>query len=256
METAGAQAPAAAGAALLQSALDALLNFFYPPVCQLCGLERAGAAEGYVGGQCRTGVRFIDPPFCQRCGLPFDGDMTQPFQCANCAEVEFGFRFARSAVRANALMLDVIHRYKYHHALWFEPFLAGLLARQAGPALAAERWDLIAPVPLHPRKARLREFNQAERLARRLGRALGLPVNGKLVRRVKFTETQTKLTRPQRAANVGDAFAPKPGAELNGEKVILVDDVMTTGATTSACARALRRAGAGDVCVWTVARGT
>jgi ComF family protein len=241
---------------LLKSALDALLNFFYPPVCQLCGLERAGAAEGYVGGKCRTGVRFIGPPFCQRCGLPFEGDITGPFQCANCAEVEFGFRFARSAVTANALMLDVIHRYKYHHALWFEPFLAGLLVRQAGPALAAERWDLIAPVPLHPRKARLREFNQAERLARCLGRALGIPVNGKLARRVKFTETQTKLTRPQRAANVGDAFAPAAGAKLNGEKVILVDDVMTTGATTSACARALRQAGAGDVCVWTVARGT
>jgi ComF family protein len=159
-------------------------------------------------------------------------------------------------VTANALMLDVIHRYKYHHALWFEPFLASLLARQAGPALAAEKWDLIAPVPLHPLKERQREFNQAERLARCLGRVLRIPVNRRLVRRVKFTETQTKLTRPQRAANVDDAFAPRLGRELNGEKVILVDDVMTTGATTSACARALRQAGAGDVCVWTVARGT
>jgi len=256
METGGLREPGAAGAAWLRSALDALLNFFYPPVCQLCGLERAGAAEGYVGGQCWTGVRFITPPFCERCGLPYDGDITQPFRCANCAEVEFGFRFARSAVTANALMLDVIHRYKYHHALWFEPFLADLLARQAGPALAAEKWDLIAPVPLHPLKARQREFNQAERLARCLGRVLGIPVNRQLVRRVKFTETQTKLTRPQRAANVGDAFAPRPGQGLTGEKVILVDDVMTTGATTSACARALRQAGAGDVCVWTVARGT
>jgi ComF family protein len=244
-----------AGWALLASALDAALNFVYPPVCQLCGQERAGAAEGYVGGQCWTGVRFVTAPFCDRCGLPYDGEMVHPFRCANCAEIEFGFRFARSAVRANALMLDVIHRYKYHHALWFEPFLADLLARAARPALEGQTWDVIVPVPLHPLKRRQRQFNQAERLARGLGRALALPVNGRVVRRVQFTETQTRLSRPQRASNVSDAFAPRAGVELHGQRVILVDDVMTTGATTSACARALRQAGAADVCVWTVARG-
>jgi ComF family protein len=182
--------------------------------------------------------------------------MTHSFRCANCADEDFGFRFARSAVTANAMMLDIIHRYKYHRALWFEPFLADLLERQARPSLAGEPWDLIAPVPLHPLKMRQREFNQAERLARCLGRTLNLPVNTRLVRRVQFTETQTRLNRPERAANVGAAFAPWVGKVLHGEKVILVDDVMTTGATTSACARALREAGAGDVCVWTVARGT
>jgi ComF family protein len=250
------QEEAVAGRGLLKTALDAALNFFYPPVCQLCGEERAGAAEGYVGGGCWSRVRFITGPCCQRCGLPYDGAMSHPFRCENCAEVEFGFRFARSAVTANAMMLDVIHRYKYHQALWLEPFLEDLLARQAGPALAGAGWDLIVPVPLHPVKMRQRQFNQAERLARCLGRVTGLPVNGRVVRRVQFTETQTKLSRPERAANVSGAFAPAPGRGLNGERVILVDDVMTTGATTSACAKALRKAGAGDVCAWTVARGT
>jgi ComF family protein len=186
--------------------------------------------------------------------LPFDGDISHSFQCENCAGEDFGFRFARSAVTANAMILDIIHRYKYNHALWFEPFLADLLARQAKPALAGEKWDLVVPVPLHPLKLRQREFNQAERLARGLGCALNLPVNTRAVRRVQFTETQTVLSRPERAANVSGAFAARD--ELHGERVILVDDVMTTGATTSACARALRQAGAGDVCVWTVARGT
>ena len=245
-----------AGRGLLKTALDAALNFVYPPVCQLCGEERAGAGEGYVGCGCWTRVRFVTPPFCDRCGLPYDGDMNHAFRCENCAGEKFGFRFARSAVTANAMMLDVIHRYKYHQALWFEPFLADLLARQAKAALAGAGWDLIVPVPLHPVKLRERQFNQAERLARCLGRALGLPVNGGVVRRVQFTETQTRLSRSERAANVSGAFAPAGGKELDGERVILVDDVMTTGATTSACARALRKAGAGDVCVWTVARGT
>ncbi len=245
-----------AGWGWLEAALDAALNFVYPPVCQLCGKERAGAHEGYVGGKCWTGVRFVTAPYCDRCGLPFDGDISQSFRCENCAGEDFGFGFARSAVTANAMMLDIIHRYKYNHALWFEPFLADLLARQAKPSLAGAPWDLIVPVPLHPLKMRQRQFNQAERLARCLGRTLELPVNARVVQRVQFTETQTRLSRPQRAANVSGAFEPRRGKELDGERVILVDDVMTTGATTSACAHALRKAGASDVCVWTVARGT
>ena len=165
----------------------------------------------------------------------------------------FGFN-AGSAVAANALILDIIHRYKYNRALWFEPFLAGLLVAIASPALAAEKWDLLVPVPLYPVKKREREFNQAARLAARLGRAAKIPVNERLLRRVKPTTTQTRLTRQQRADNVRQAFAFCGNEDLHGQKIVLLDDVLTTGATTNACARALRQAGAGDICVWTVAR--
>ncbi len=239
----------------IRQVMDAALNFFYPPACQLCGQERAGAGQGYVGEDCWSDVRFVTAPFCDRCGLPFEGDITHTFKCSNCEGLDLGFRFARSAVRANAMMLDVIHRYKYSRALWFEAFLADLLARQAVPSVIRGEWDVIVPVPLHPVKLRQREFNQAERLARCLGCSLDLPVNTRAVRRALFTETQTKLSRPQRAKNVSGAFSPNEGQNLGGKRVILVDDVMTTGATTSACAHALREAGAADVCVWTVVRG-
>jgi ComF family protein len=241
---------------LLKTACDAALNFVYPAVCQVCGKERATAREGYVGGKCWSDLRFLTAPFCERCGLPYEGSITHSFTCQNCLGVEFDFRFARSAMVANRMILQVIGSYKYNRAVWFEPFLGDLLTRQAAPALAAQKWDLIVPVPLHPLKEREREFNQAERLARHLGRALRIPMNTRLVRRAKFTGTQTLLTRSQRALNVDGAFVPRAGKQLNGEKVILVDDVLTTGATTSACARALRECGAGDVCVWTLARGT
>jgi ComF family protein len=241
--------------ALLANLWDAALNLIYPPVCQVCGKERAGTKEGYVGGECWSNVRFVTAPFCERCGLPYDGSIRQPFVCGNCADISFHFRFARSAVVANTLVLQVIHRYKYNHALCFEPFLADLLTRQAVPSLKNQPWNLIVPVPLHPAREREREFNQARRLARHLGRALNLPVNDKLIRRVKPTDTQTQLNRAQRAENVQSAFAPRANTRLNGERVILVDDVLTTGATTSACAGVLRKAGAGEVCVWTVARG-
>ena len=231
------------------------LGFLYPEICQLCGEQRATAREGYVCGCCWSHVRFIKPPFCERCGLPFEGDLTTPFECANCREMELHFSAARSAVVARGAALEVIHRYKYQRALWFEPFLAGLLLREAGPALRGQPWNLIVPVPLHPLKEREREFNQAGRLAVHLGAAANIRVNNKLLRRVVFTSTQTRLTRQERAANMRGAFAMRDGARLDRERVILVDDVFTTGATTSACAQALLAAGAGDVCVWTVARG-
>jgi competence protein ComFC len=235
--------------------LNAALGLLYPEVCQLCGEERATPAEGYVCAGCRAKARFIQQPFCEHCGRPYEGEITNQFECTNCREMEWHFQSARSAVVARDPVLDVIHRYKYQRALWFEPFLADLLIRAAGPALEQRKPSMIVPVPLHPTKQREREFNQAERLAQRLGAAVQIPVNKRLLRRVIPTRTQTQLSRQERLANVRNAFAMRGGQRLNGERIVLVDDVFTTGATTSACARVLAAAGAGEVCVWTVARG-
>ncbi len=239
----------------LKKWVDAGLSFFYPSVCQICATRRAAAAEGYVCSDCWTEVQFIQSPFCERCGLPYEGEITTTFECSNCREMELHFSSARSAVVARGLVLDVIHRYKYLRALWFEPFLADLLIRQAKPILETHNWDWIVPVPLHGLKKREREFNQADRLATQLSRATGIPTNKNLLERVEFTRTQTQLTRPQRMANVRSAFCVRHRQRLNGEKIVLLDDVLTTGATTSACAKVLQKAGAGEICVWTVARG-
>ena len=244
--------------ALIDSAkcwLNAGLGLLYPEVCQLCREARATPGEGYVCGDCRAKVRFIQEPFCQRCGRPFEGAITTQFECASCQEMGWHFQSARSAVVARDPVMEVIHRYKYQRALWFEPFLADLLIRAAGPVLDQQKPSMIVPVPLYPTKQREREFNQADRLARRLGAAMQIPVNNRLLRRVVPTRTQTQLSRQERLANVHNAFAMRGSQRLNGERIVLVDDVLTTGATTSACARVLRAAGAGDVCVWTVARG-
>jgi len=239
----------------LRSWLDAGLGLLYPEVCQLCKAEPAGMREGYVGSQCWSQVRFIRPPFCSRCGLPFAGDLSSTFVCTNCNEMELHFTSARSAVAAKSVVLEVIHRFKYSRALWFENFLADLLVREAAPALRGQGWNLLVPVPLHPLKEREREFNQSALLARHLSRALGLPCEEKLLRRTKPTVTQTHLKREARAANMRSAFQVRAGAGLAGRRLVLVDDVFTTGATTNDCARALRDAGAAEVCVWTVARG-
>jgi ComF family protein len=242
-------------AAPVKSWLNTGLGFFFPEICQLCEAEHATAKEGFVGAKCWSHVRFIRPPFCERCGLPFVGDITTSFECTNCREMELHFSYARSAAVAKTAVLEAIHRFKYQRALWFENFLADLLVREAAPVLRKQNWNFIAPVPLHPLKQREREFNQAEILARRLSEATKIPSNTKVLQRVSPTMTQTRLTREQRAKNMRGAFAVRNGVKLGGERVVLVDDVFTTGATTNACAQTLRAAGAGEVCVWTVARG-
>ena len=242
-------------AAPLKNWFNTGLGFFYPNVCQLCENERAAAKDGFIGAKCWQQVRFIRPPFCERCGLPFAGDLTTKFECTNCREMELHFSSARSAVVAKTVVLEAIHRFKYQRALWFENFLADLFLREALPELRGQNWDFIAPVPLHSLKEREREFNQAKILARHLSEAAKIPLNNRLLRRVNSTMTQTRLTRQQRAENMRGAFAVRDGVKLSGEKIILVDDVFTTGATTNACAQALCAAGAGEVCVWTVARG-
>ena len=239
--------------------LETVAGLFYPPVCQLCRVEPATPVEGFVCRTCRLrpgNLRYVRPPFCQRCGLPFDGEISAGFECANCRDVDLHFVNARAAVVATPLVLEVVHRYKYNRAMWFEPFLADLLVGEMASELREGRWDVVVPVPLFPVKEREREFNQAERLARRLGEAADVPVNARLIRRVQPTRTQTLLSRTERARNVGRAFAPWPGARLRRQRVVLVDDVLTTGATTNACARVLRHLGASEVCVRTVARGT
>lgn len=238
--------------------LEGGLSLVYPDVCQLCGLNRARALEGYVCSDCagRSGnVRWVQRPFCSRCGLPYAGDISVRFVCGNCADLELQFSWARASVVATPFLLDVIHRYKYGRATFFEPFLGRLLEREAVPALAAGNWDGLVPVPLHPLREREREFNQAERLARWLGRAAGLPVEAGLVRRGAPTRVQASLDRRERVRNVADAFAVRDSVRAAGRRWVVVDDVLTTGATTSAVAGALRDAGAREVAVWTLARG-
>ena len=164
---------------------------------------------------CWSQVRFIKTAvFCQpalRAHLPREGDITTPFECTNCREMELHFSSARSAVVARGVVLEVIHRFKYRRQLWFENFLAGLFLREAVPALRGQGWNLIMPVPLHSLRQREREFNQAGRLAWHLATALKIPLNDRRLRRVTPTTTQTLLTRQERAENMRGAFDLRPG---------------------------------------------
>lgn len=236
-----------------------MLGLLFPEACQICGSERAAPADGYVCPDCWSqpgAIRFIRPPYCGRCGLPYPGDLTTDFICTNCHGIRLHFSSARSATVAAGLVREAIHRFKYQRQLWFEPFLVDLLMRELRPWLEQTgSWDCLIPVPLHPQREREREFNQSARIAAAVCQATGIPAALRALCRTRVTESQTALSREARAANMRKAFAIGRPFPLNGKRVILIDDVFTTGATTNACARVLRAAGAADVCVWTVARG-
>ncbi|HEY0548498.1 MAG TPA: ComF family protein [Verrucomicrobiae bacterium] len=234
--------------------VDTALSLAFPDVCQLCRMKRAKKRDGYVCADCRAKVRSTCAPFCERCGLPFGGEITGSFECANCREMELHFASARSAVTAHGPVLDAIHRYKYDGQMWFEEFLTELFVRGASDWFREHAVDALVPVPLYPVKQRERGFNQAERLARRLGAAVNVPVRNDILKRVLPTPTQTRLSRTQRAENMRHAFALKREERFKGATFVLIDDVFTTGATASACAKLLLKTGCERVTVWTVAR--
>jgi competence protein ComFC len=240
--------------ATLRTWADTALSFIYPDVCQLCHAERATRRQGYVGENCRAEVRWIEAPFCERCGLPFEGEITGTFECTNCREMELHFTSARSAVTARGPVLEAVHHYKYDGQMWFEDFLAELFVHGARDWFRDNPTDALLPVPLFSVRHRERGFNQAERLARRLSEAVEVPVRTDLLKRVLPTPSQTRLSRTERADNMRRAFALQRPEKLDGRSYVLIDDVFTTGATTSACAKLLLKAGAERVSVWTVAR--
>ena len=205
--------------------------------------------------QCLRDIRIVKPPICDKCGEPFPGEIRTPFTCKNCVQQVHDYDLARSSTLSVSLMRDVLHQYKFMSATWFEPFLMRVFLQSAIPSLRDGEWDGVVPTPLHPVKFRERGFNQSDRLALDLARQLQVPLMNNVLSRVKPTKPQSALPRTRRLTNVRDAFQANTGVCLHGKKLILVDDVMTTGATTNACAKALKEVGALKVAVWTLARG-
>jgi len=199
---------------------------------------------------------FITEPFCHRCGLPFAhaGEASPEGLCSGCLAHPPAFDRARAVWRYDAASRPVITTFKHADRTEAAPHLARHLAR-AGAALLAEA-DLLAPVPLHRWRLLGRRYNQAALLALALGRLARRPVVPDLLRRLRATPSQGHLGLAERARNVAGAFALRPRhlARIAGRRVLLVDDVLTSGATASACAAVLKEAGAAAVDVLVLAR--
>lgn len=195
---------------------------------------------------------------CRLCGMPLPrlavGAPDPGHLCGACRARRPAFTAARSAARYGDVVREALHAFKFGGRRALAAPLGDLLAETGARHAAGGPVDLLVPVPLHPRRLRERGFNQAELLARRLGRAWDLPVATGILRRRVATAPQTELAAAERRRNVRDAFVLRRPERVRDRRLILVDDIMTTGATAGECAACLRRGGAASVVVVTVAR--
>lgn len=239
--------------------LDHLLNFIYPPRCAACGRRFGLEAGNRVCTGCVARTEKIQAPLCTVCGGPLDSTSAGETLCARCSEAQPAFATARSIARYRTAAEDdrrslpsLIRRHKYG----LDQSLDKALAEFLGPMLpySPADFDVVVPVPLHRRRLWWRGFNQAALLASCVARRLERPmVTGALMRK-RATTPQTSKDHEARRRNVSRAFAVRRPDRIKGRRVLLVDDVMTTGATVDECARVLLKAGARRVDVLTLAR--
>jgi ComF family protein len=221
---------------------------------QLCAACREPVGGEGLCAACWAKLSFIAKPYCERLGIPFPYDPGPGILSLEAISDPPAYHRARAAVRYDDVSRALVHALKYGDRLDLAPMMGRWMAH-AGRELAAEA-DAIVPVPLHWRRQWARRANQSGLLAEIIARASGVPVTYCALKRVKATPQQVGLSQSERAANVQGAFAvPAAGrAEVAGRKLILVDDVLTSGATVDACARSLLRAGAVYVDVLVFAR--
>lgn len=233
-------------------ALSRFIDAVLPPRCVVTGeiVER----QGTIAPQAWSRIDFISAPFCACCGFPFEFTVEAGALCAACLAEPPLYKSARAALvyneKSRKLILAFKHGDQIHSVGAFVPWL-----QRTGQEMLAQA-DLLIPVPLHRWRLLARRYNQAALIAQALGKAAGLPVAPMALERVRATPSQGHLKAKDRFANVRKAFAVPPSYAdfLKDRHIVLIDDVLTTGATVQECARVLLKAGAARVDVLTIAR--
>lgn len=227
-------------------------RLLFPPVC--AGCRRLVAAPGTLCARCWPTLRFIERPWCEVLGTPFSHEMGDGILSADAIARPPPFARARAAVAHSGVARQMVHALKFGDRTELGPWMARWMMR-AGSELVADA-DIVVPVPLHRRRFFWRRFNQSAELARAVCALSGRPFAPEAVLRVRATRQQVGLGAREREDNVRGAFRVPPEAEIlvRGRRVLLVDDVYTTGTTVSAVTRALKRGGAREVDVLTFAR--
>ncbi|MFQ5972627.1 MAG: ComF family protein [Alphaproteobacteria bacterium] len=234
------------------SAAHHALNVVLPPQCLACSVPVE--TSGSMCGDCWREIDFIAPPLCVTCGLPFEYDHGASALCGACTRERPPFGHARAAMRYGDVSARLIIGFKHGDRTHGAPAFARLMAR-AGSDLLPQT-DLIVPVPLHRWRLAARKYNQAAMLAQALARLCDVPAAVDHLVRIRRTSSQGRMSASARRRNVRGAFAVRADAtsRIEGRRLLLVDDVYTTGATVTECSRALLEAGAEAVDVLTLAR--
>ncbi|MCH8158193.1 MAG: ComF family protein, partial [Nitrospinae bacterium] len=232
------------------------LDLLFPQLCIFCDGDRKGGGD-FLCLSCREDIAWLEPPFCHSCGMPAEIDYDYPtpeFECSLCRREPFRFDRARSLGYYQSVLKQLIHHFKYAKQPGVMKEITQLIERFFGQS--TEDWSglYVSHVPLHFRKMRERGFDQSFLVAKQVAATLGEPMAAGLLRRVVETPPQAKMSRGDRKKNVSGAFEVNRPDQVEGKKILLVDDVFTTGSTVSEASKALKRAGAKEVFVFTLAR--
>jgi ComF family protein len=251
------------------AAWEAARDALFPPRCLACRAFLAGSAGGRDADDrgslpallcepCREGIVPVGSPLCPSCGIPFHGRAGADHPCGRCIEAPPTFQMARAALVYARTAVDLVHALKYKGKLQLARPLGQLLRRTYELGWHDQPIDLVVPVPLHASRLRDRGYNQTELLVRRWGATAadrtGPPIAAEVLRRTRATAAQFGLKRSERESNIRGAFEVRRPSAVEGRRILLIDDVLTTGSTVEECARQLTRAGAARVDVLTLAR--
>lgn len=231
-------------------AFKGLLNFIFPPHCPICKTRIQNANS--LCANCFKNIRFISKPYCEKCGRPFEFQIPGELLCGTCLTKKQVFSKARAAFKYDDFSKHLILPFKHGDHIELTSLLTNMLA-QAGNDLFPEI-DILIPVPLHRFRLMKRKYNQAALLAKSLSAYIHKPFVTGVLRRVKSTQSQGHMKKAERKKNVSQAFSVKNNQKLIGKHVLLIDDVMTSGATLNECAKVLKKAGAKEVSYLTLAR--
>ncbi len=236
---------------------DALVSVFFPAGCRICDRLLNGASRVPVCEECLNSFVPVGKIACEVCGRPLPGltrGQGQELLCPACLEKTYAFDRARSLAVYEGALVHAILLLKFERigplGAWFAERLAETVIA-GGEAMEA---DMVVPVPLHRERERERGYNQAALLSKPLAKRLRLPHKAVLLMRTRARPDKRILSLEERWESVRGAFATRPGSQVDSRRVLLVDDVLTTGATLDACARALREVGAKSVLGLTIAR--
>lgn len=231
------------------------LDLIYPRQCQICGDMIRCQRFPFLCKECFEGSTRLEPPWCHTCALPWYGKIDGAAACPNCSSQELHFDYARAVMRFRGVVRHAIHGFKYLRQTYWSRVLNFWLLESSPFRFDFAEVDMLIPVPLHSVRERERGFNQAWVLFSPLAKQWKIPAYRWGLMRVRETETQTHLDREERMHNLRGAFRVRSPKFFPGKRVLLVDDVLTTGATVNECGRVLREAGAASVLVFTLARG-
>jgi ComF family protein len=238
----------------LKEILTGIADLIFPPRCITCSLILEEHSPLPFCPNCKAGIRFIRSPLCPRCGIPFPSVEGEDHLCGECLVTQRPYAVARAVGLYEETLMKAIHLFKYRGRIGIGKVLGKIMADFAGGLWDMNVFDLIIPVPLHRKRLRERGFNQAVVLAREIAKRFKLPLDFLTLRRAVFTEPQVGMGKEDRSVNVRGAFIIRKPERTAGKRILLVDDVYTTGSTLMECTRTLLKAETDSVAVFTLAK--